>query len=526
MNTMTVQPLQWSELSALAPELTLVIAAVLISLIDLLLPRRINREWIGILSLASVLFSLYFVVSTLVDRYTQAAGGKSVGALQLLNQSYRVDDFALFLKVLFLVGTAFVILISMGSMKDEELPHRGEYYYLLLPAVLGGMMMASSGDLITLYVGLELLSITSYILVGMKKNDRRSTEGAFKYAVLGSVASAFILYGMSFLYGMSGSTNLIDIAQSLATHVAAFQPLIYVSFLLLIVGLGFKIAAAPFHAWSPDVYQGAPTPITAFLAVVAKGASLAVVFRILFNVFFGLGAETDAEGQRVFSIYNDITIMLLAIAALSMVVGTTMALRQKNVKRLLALSGIANAGYLLVPIGLNILGNTINASVFNSFWYYLAAYLFTTIGAFAVLMVVSRVVGHEELKGFAGLYHRSPWLAVAMTVFVLSLAGIPVTAGFFGKLYIIVGAVAAHSIWITIVMMLTSVISFYFYFGFIRQMYMRHGQEGKITVGAPQGSVIVICVLCVLVFGLFPNEVMGWLNMLFSIPGDLFTLTP
>ncbi|MGZ9586304.1 NADH-quinone oxidoreductase subunit N [Paenibacillus marinisediminis] len=514
MSEQLVSPLQWSDLAILAPELTLVIAAVILSLIDLILPRRVNREWIGIMSLAGVVVSLGFVIWTLIDRYSQTLGGAEVEAIMLLNGSYRVDDFALLIKVIFLVGTAFVILMSIGSMREDEIPHRGEYYYLLLPAVLGAMMMASAAELITMYVGLELLSITSYILVGMKKKDRLSTEGAFKYAVLGSVASAFILYGMSFLYGMSGSTFMPDIAVALKSSVDIYEPLIYVSLLLMIVGIGFKIAAAPFHAWSPDVYQGAPTPVTAFLAVVAKGASLVILLRMIYNIFFGMGND--------FVIYHDILTILLAIAALSMVVGTTMALRQTNVKRLLALSGIANAGYLLVPIAMNLLSTeSVYTSIFTSFWFYLAAYLVSTMGAFAVLLPVSRAAGHDELNGFAGLYYRKPWLAIAMTVFVLSLAGIPITAGFFGKLYIIVGAAATRAYWIAIVMMITSVISFYFYFGFIRQMYMRQNNHDTVRVPVAQGIVIGVCVVLVIVLGVFPNVITEWLNTLFSIPSDL-----
>lgn len=509
MDAPTVQLLQVGDLALLAPELTLVIAAILITLIDLVLPRRVNRDLIGGLSLLGVLVSLGFVLWKLYERMQQSSD-----AVQLLNHSYRVDEFALLLKIVFLVGTAFILLMSIGNVRDEEIPHRGEYYYLLLPAALGGMIMASSGDLITLYVGLELLSITSYILVAMKKSDRKSTEGAFKYAVLGSVASAFILYGMSFLYGITGSTQLGAMAQGLTGNSASFEAIIYVSFILMLMGFGFKIAAAPFHAWSPDIYQGAPTPVTAFLAVVSKGAGLAILFRVFYSLFLGLGGPEMV-------IYRDFSIMLLVVAALSMVIGTTMALRQANVKRLLALSGIANAGFLLVPIALNPLGNHLHTSNFSEFMYYLVAYLFMTTGAFAVHMVMERSTGHDEMSGYAGLYYRSPWLAVAMTVFVLSLAGIPITAGFFGKLYIILGAVASQAVWIAILMMVSGVVSFYFYFGFIRQMYMRAGSEVQVRVSLTQSFVIAICALAVISLGVFPNMVMSAIQRVFSLGADL-----
>lgn len=513
MDATTVNVLQWGDLALLAPELTLVIAAILISLIDLSLPRRVNRDVIGGLSLLGVLISLGLVVWKLYQRtyLTEEASG----VVQLLKQSYRVDDFALLLKIVFLLGTAFILLMSIGNMRDKDIPYRGEYYYLLLPATLGAMIMVSSGDMITLYVGLELLSITSYILVGMKKNDRKSTEGAFKYAVLGSVASAFILYGLSFLYGLTGSTQLNEVARGLAEQINSFQPLIYVSFLLMLVGFGFKVSAVPFHAWSPDVYDGAPTPVGAFLAVVSKGAGLAILFRIFYSLYLGLSTNQDMN------VYRHFTTIVLMLAAMSMVIGTTMALKQTNVKRLLALSGVANAGYLLVPIGLDLLDGTWHSSNFSEFYFYLVAYLFMTIGAFAVHTIMERSAGHSEMGGYAGLYYRSPWLAAAMTVLVLSLAGIPATAGFMGKLYIIFGAAAAHTVWIAVLMMVTGVISFYFYFGFIRQMYMRAGNEEDVHISFTQGVVVAICVLVVLYLGVFPNFIVKAIQQVFSMGADL-----
>lgn len=511
MDTPHVQLLHLADLALLAPELTLVIAAIVISLIDLALPRRIHRDVMGVLSLLAVVVSLGFVLLKLYQRAKLTA--EAAQAVQLLEHSYRIDGFALVVKAVILIGVGFVIMMSLGNLRKEELPYRGEYYYLLLPAAIGGMMMASSGDLLTLYVGLELLSITSYILVAMKKNDSKSTESAFKYTVLGSVASAFILYGMSFLYGISGSTAFNGIAHALADRTAGFESLIYVSFILMIVGFGFKIAAAPFHAWAPDVYQGALTPISAFLGVVSKAATLAVVFRMFYSMYLGLGQDM--------AIYSDLSTILLSIAALSMIVGTTMALRQANVKRLLALSGIANAGYLLVPVSLNLFGQHLHTSNFAEFMYYLIAYLLMTFGAFAVHMVVERSSGHDHLSGYAGLYYRSPWLAVAMTVIVLSLAGIPITAGFFGKLFIILGAIASHTLWIAIVMMVASVVSFYFYFGFIRQMYMRGDNEEAVRIPWTQGLVIVVCVLAIIGLGAFPNPVIEALSRVFSIGSDL-----
>lgn len=518
-----VQPLQWSDLAVLAPELTLVLAAIIITLLDLFVPKKWNREWSGVLSLLSLGAALGFVIWTIVDRIALVQQGGTLETIQLLNHSYRVDDFALWIKVLLLIGAALIVLMSLKAPANANLGHRSEYYYLLLPAVLGAMMLASAGDLITLFIGLELLSITTYILVGIKK-DSQGLEGAFKYLVLGGAASAFILYGMSFLYGMSGSTNLMEIGKMLNLHAAAYEPLIYVSFVLLFVGIGFKIASAPFHMWAPEVYEASPSPIASFLAVIAKAASLVLLFRLAFNVFLRLTAASDQASDQLLFLYQDLSTIMLVLAAVSMIVGTTMALREHRVKRVLALSGIANTGYLLVPIALNMLGaGTPYSDSFASFWYYLAAYLFAVIGAFAVWIIVERQSSMREQSTFAGLYHRSPWLALAMTVFMLSLAGIPITAGFVGKLYILLGALATKALWIAVVMMLTSAVSFYVYFGFIRQMYMRQGERDKVGFAFPQQAVVVLCLAGVIGLGLIPNLPLNWIHLVFSVPADIFT---
>lgn len=509
----TIQPLQWGNLATLAPELTLVIAAILLSLIDLFLPKKVNRDVLGVLSLAAIIVSIVFVVWKMLAMSSGAQPPHSAEPILLLGQSYRVDDFANLLKLIFLGGTALIIFMSLGNIRENEIQHKGEYYYLLLPATLGAMIMASSGDMITLFVGLELLSITSYILVGLKKNDLKSNEGAFKYIVLGSISSAFILYGMSFLYGMSGSTNLGEIARALNDHMGDFEVLIYVSFFLMLAGFGFKIAVAPFHAWAPDVYQGAPTPVSAFLAVVSKGAGFAILFRIIYSVYFRLGGDPSSH------LSGDVMLTVLIVAAIAMIVGNTAALRQHNVKRLLALSGVANAGYLLVPIGVSM--KTLHTSNFSEFTFYLLAYLFMNIGAFAVLMIVSRAAGHDELSGYAGLYYRAPFTAVAMTILVLSLAGIPLTGGFMGKLFIILGAFQMQSYWIAAIMMATSVISLYFYFGIVRQMYMRSvGETAEVRVPVTLGITVWMCAIATIILGVMPNMVTNFINHFFSVLKD------
>ncbi|SEC33189.1 NADH-quinone oxidoreductase subunit N [Paenibacillus sp. GP183] len=486
----------------LLPEITLIITAIILSLLDLLLPDKISRTFIGWLSLLGVLVSMVFVFMQM----------NPAEPIQLLNQSYRVDDFGNLLKIIFLTGTGLVIFMSLGAIKPKDIPHIGEYYYFYLPATLGAMIMASSGDLITLYVGLELLSITSYLLVAMRKMDDQSNEGAFKYIVMGGISSAIILYGMSFFYGIAGSTNLMDIAGSIGPSLAHYESLIYVAFFLLLAGFGFKIAAAPFHSWAPDVYQGAPTPVAAFLAVVSKAAGFAILFRIMY-VLFAFNSYPDSHIQE------DVFLAISVLAAIAMVAGNFIALKQSNMKRLLAYSGIANAGYLLVPIGSYF--SLVHYSNFSEFIYYMIAYLFMNIGAFAVLMIVQPSTGNDEIKGFAGLYYRAPYTAAAMVLIILSLAGIPVTGGFFGKLYIILGTMQTHKYWLGALMIITSVVSFYYYFGIIRQMFMRSNIEASEVKNSDTLSITAwLCALAGVAMGFFPQVLLNYIEQIFSLAKD------
>ncbi|MEV5029711.1 NADH-quinone oxidoreductase subunit N [Paenibacillus sp. LPE1-1-1.1] len=504
-------PLTWTDMLYLAPEFVLTAVFLLLVVLDLILPKRVSRLTIGWLTLAGVLASLTLVALRMLD---MNQGGASAEAIKLLSNSYRIDDFSSLLKIVFLTGTALIVLLALGSVRDDEaITDRSEYFYLLLPALIGAMMMASSGNLVTLYIGLELLSLTSYVLVGIRKKSSLSAEAAFKYVVTGGISSAMVLFGMSYLYGITGSVDLGAIAEELPRAIIDYKAFVYVGFLFMIAGFGIKVAAAPFHAWTPDVYQGAPSPVSAFLAVIAKGAALAAVFRIMFSTVLVANGE-DANVSK------DLFLMLLVLAAAAMLVGTTAALRQKNVKRLLALSGVANAGYMLVPIGISI--TVVHSSNFSEFVYYLAAYLFMTIGAFAVLTVVSRSSGNEEMRSFAGMYYRAPWTAAAMVIFILSLSGLPITGGFFGKLFILLGAASAKAYWLAAIMVASSVISYYFYFSLVRQMFMRSGNEDDgLRLPGETGAVIWICAAATIALGIFPGPLMEWINAVFSLKGDL-----
>ncbi|WP_256759178.1 NADH-quinone oxidoreductase subunit N [Cohnella sp. WQ 127256] len=506
-----LQTLSWSDTWYLAPELVLSGFTIILVLLELILPKKINRDLIGWLTLVGLLVAGVFVVLLLLSL---GNGKEADGFYSLLGGSYRIDDFGNVLKLVFIGAAAFIVFTSLGTIRDEDVPIKGELYYLILPAVLGAMVMSSSGDLITLFVGLELLSITSYVLVASRKKSNLSSEAAFKYVVTGSVASAFILYGMSFLYGLTGGTNVSAIQAGLDNALINSEALLYISFFLMIAGFAVKLALAPFHAWAADVYQGAPTPVTAFLAVVAKGAAFAMLYRIFMNTAFFASEEESM-------LKNDIFLSLSVLAAAAMIVGTAGALRQRNVKRLLALSGVANAGILLTPLALSL--TEMNASMFSEFTYFLIAYAFMNIGAFAVLTIVARDSGNETLSGFAGLYHRAPWTAVAMTILLCSLAGLPVTGGFFGKLFILFATVQSHTYWLGAILLITTVVSYAVYFTFIRQMFMRSGSiDSGLQMTLPTAITIWICTIATLALGFLPVPILEWLDRLFSLPTDLF----
>lgn len=506
------------DVAYLVPEITLVAAAIIITLIDLALPKSASRKFLSWLSLAALAGAFAFVTMQLIQFNPFGEGSAEV--ISLLRDSYRIDGFALAMKLIILVASMLIMLMGIRTIEqDNEIVDKGETFTMMLPAVAGALILCSTADLITMFVGLELLSISTYVLIGFRKRSKLAAEAAFKYTVIGTVSSALILFGMSYLYGVTGSTHLGEIARALEPALVQYEALVYVALFFMVAGFAVKIAAAPFHAWAPDVYQGAATPVTAFLAVVSKAAAFVALFRIIFNTaviqtpfFFGPLANPVGE---------DVLLALKVLAAAAMIVGTTAALRQKNVKRLLALSGVANAGYLLVPLAIGLGATSTNNA--GDFAFYLTAYVFMTIGVFAVMGIVSQAAGSDELKGYAGLYYRAPWTAAGMIVLLVSLAGLPVTGGFFGKLFILLSAAQMEDYWLAAVMIVTSVISYYFYFGIMRQMFMRTAEtDTKITVPVTTGIAMWICVAGTLVLGFMPNAVMEMFEQVVTLSRDIW----
>ncbi|WP_121610570.1 NADH-quinone oxidoreductase subunit NuoN [Mesobacillus foraminis] len=498
---MDIETLQSFEWGMMAPEFIILGVATILTLLDLFLPKSFNRKHLGWLAFAGVLAAIVSSV-TLIGHDTDS----------ILFDTFRLDSFAKAFKLLLLTGAALVLLLAVDyEPKEGMAEYRGEFFYLFLAALLGAMMMSSSGDLITLFVGLELLSISSYILAGLKKQNLKSNESAMKYVINGSISTAITLFGMSYVYGMTGTTNLKAMAGTLAS--LSEQQHIYIlgmAFLMIFIGLSFKLASAPFHMWAPDVYEGAPTPVTAFLSVVSKTAGFIIMIRIMFSIF----AAVPTGGQEAVPMLFEMQDYLAFLAGATMIVGNVVALRQRNIKRLFAYSSIAHAGYILVAF------TAMSYVMFDSIWFYMLAYLFMNLGAFAIIQLLTAKSGNEDISEFAGLYRRSPLLAVAMAILILSLAGIPGTAGFIGKLNIFMGALMvepAHYVLVSI-MIAATVVSYFYYFGIMTQMFFRPAAEGqgKIRLQAGITAAIAICTAATVIFGIMPQLAFDFLQTNFN----------
>ncbi len=402
--------------------------------------------------------------------------------------SMLLDNYAVFFKVLFAAIGIVIVLLSTDFLRG--LYAYGEYFVLLLFTLLGMSLLSGAVDLITIYLAFELVSLSSYVLAGYLRRDAKSNEAALKYFLYGASASAVMIYGMSLLYGLGGSTNLVVLADRLAAHPTS--PLHALALIMILAGLGYKIAMVPFQAWSPDVYEGAPTAVTAFLSVGPKAAGFAILGRFLLLV----GPSLVPQWQM----------MLALLATLTMFVGNLLAIRQTNVKRMLAYSSIAHAGYML--IGVIAAGSELGFGT-GALLFYLTAYLFMNVGAFAVVMIVAQSTGTEELEGFRGLARNSLGLALIMIVFLLSLTGIPPTAGFVGKLYIFGAAIRSETWWwLAVVGIINSAISLYYYMNIARLMFFLDGGGVAVRRNAAFSAVMWICLVATLALCLLPQPIL------------------
>jgi NADH-quinone oxidoreductase subunit N len=384
------------------------------------------------------------------------------GVRSLFDGRYVVDDFSLVLKGLFLLAGYVVVLLSADHIREGDY-YQGEYWFLVLSSLLGMVMMASSRDLISIFVSLEFLSIPAYMLAAWRKRDSRSNEAGIKYYLLGVFASAIMLYGMSLLYGITNSTKLVDIGAYLGSEMSAIRA---VAVLFVVIGFAFKISAVPFHTWAPDTYQGAPTPVTAFLSVASKTAGFVALVTVVYVGFPG----SSEVWQPVFWI----------LSALTMTVGNVLALKQTNIVRMLAYSSIAQGGFILMPLA--VAGEQgVAESALRAVVTYLLVYAATNLGVFAVIMAVSRKTRSGEISSYGGLFSYAPGLATLMTLFMASLAGIPPLGGWFGKFAAFQSLVSAQNNWayaLAIIGGVNSVVAFGYYGSILREMWMRPVPDG------------------------------------------------
>ncbi len=428
-----------------------------------------------------------------------AAAGTDGGATYFFGM-FALDRFAVFFKALFLLTALLSIALSLAYLEAHDV-RPGEYHSLVLFATLGMMVMASSVNLASIYVGLELMALSTYVLAGYFRREVKSHEAATKYFVLGALSSGVLLYGLSLLYGTVGTLDLGAMAARLAAGPASTATLVGVA--LLACGFLFKVAAVPFHVWTPDVYEGAPTPITAFMSVGPKAAAFAIFLRVFLG---GLGPLAP-----------DWRVWIAAAAALTMVWGNVAALTQDNVKRMLAYSSIAHAGYALLGL---VAGG---AAGVQSVLFYMLAYTVTNLGAFGfVILLESRGYAGELVSDYAGLARKHPLAAFGMLLFLLSLGGIPPTVGFMGKLYLFAAAVQAGHVWLVVVAVIMSAVSLYYYFRIAMQMYLREGEgaEPAALVSAPWTErAIVLCSLAVILVGVYPAPVLAAAEMTAGVLG-------
>lgn len=468
-------PIPSFNLSSIGPWLTLTIAAIIILLVDAFSPR--GRK--GIFPILALL------ALTVAAWQTYCLWGER--GVDFSRMVY-LDNFAFYFYLIIILGTALTILLSPQYL-EEFGKNLGEYYALVLFASVGMLLMAASAHFIMIFLGLEIMSIAVYVLAGLFREDPRSNEAALKYLVLGAFASGFLLFGMAFLYGAAGGTlYLSELARKLTTFATLTKPLTLLGLALIIVGFGFKVASVPFHMWTPDVYEGAPTNVTAFMAVGVKAAAFAAFARVMFEVF------------PAFTVQWNMVLWVLAVA--TMTLGNVVAIAQTNIKRMLAYSSIAHAGYLLVAL---VAANQLGAV---SLLYYLLAYTIMNIGAFGVVILVGRKKdSYLNIYDYSGLGFQHPALAATMAIFMFALAGIPPTAGFVGKFYIFSAAVQGGYIWLAIIGVLNSLVSVYYYLRITVLMYMRPAEAelGPIPFTYGLTAAVAVTAFATLAIGIFPG---------------------
>lgn len=458
------------DLRPVTPEIIMLSGATLLLILELLFKKKEVLALIGVAITGIVIYTMSWSYGE-----TFFAEGTPM---------FLSDNYSAIFKVIFILNLILSILISIRYIQREKANY-GEYYSLMLFATAGMMLMASARDFIILYLGLELMALSTYILAGIKRHDIKSNEAAIKYFLLGAFSSALLLYGISFLYGLTKTTDLYQIALILKEREVSLSLLL--SMVLIIVAFSFKIAAAPFHMWAPDVYEGAPTSITAFMSVGPKAAAFAVIGRVFYNAFSNL--------------QTDWTAILIGISILTMAMGNIAALVQTNIKRMLAYSSIAHAGYMLIGV---ITGTN---EGLNAMAVYLLIYAFMNIGAFSIVIILKK---GDELKDYEGLSKKHPFIAAIMLIFMFSLTGIPPTAGFIGKFNLFKAAINTGYTWLVVIAVIFSAISAYYYLRVVMNMYMKEiKEEAEIEPSLSLNTAIAITAFMVILLGIMPSLIIG-----------------
>ena len=468
-----------------APELALTVFIFIIFGIDLFLPKD-NKDILGPLA------AVFLVCVAAVEGVQETMGS-------LYGEIYIVDTYTHFFRLFFPLIMFFVVLVSLDYVR-QRLRYPGEFYGLMLMATLAMILMAGAGELITAYISLELLNFSLYVLTAYAKDDFRSNEAGVKYIILSVVASALLLYGISFLYGVTGSTSYGGIAQALSSGGAGVQPGLIIGLVLMTAGLGFKVAAVPFHMWTPDVYEGAPTPVTALIAVASKAAGFALLLRL-----FGVALLPVADSWQP---------LVAVLAALTMTLGNLVAIQQRNIKRLLAYSSISQVGYLLMGVA------TLSQFSASAIIFHMVGYAVTNLAAFLCVIVYQNMTGEEEIDQYAGMAQRSPFLALGLTAALFSLAGMPLFAGFTTKFYLFTAVASQGYTWLMALAVVNSLISLYYYLKVIRNMYVSAPADGRsLALPGLTASTLAVLVFLVVIFGVYPSPLIDMINVATRVLG-------
>ncbi len=464
--------------SAFFPELVLAITAILIIGLDLIFKKsKTKQSFLNWVSFSGVLFSIAIV----------CFDGNILSTS--FHQFLVTDPLAVFGKIIILVSALLTLLMTFRYFKSNTTEHQAEFLVIILFATIGASALTSAQEIITLYVALETLTISSYILAAYMKRDAGSNEAGMKYLLLGAFSSAVLLFGFSYLYGATATTNILKMNERLMTE--PLNALIVLGIIFVIAGLSFKISLAPFHMWTPDVYEGAPTPVTAYLSVASKAAGFIAFIRI-FLVALNTPALVHIWGG-----------LFAVLAALSIVIGNLSAIPQKNIKRMMAYSSVAQAGYIIIGLLVN------NQLGLTAMLFYLFVYLFANMGAFLAIVIVSSQINSEQIDDFSGLWKRSPLISMALLIFMLSLAGVPPFAGFTGKWYLFGAAIQNGYLWLGLLGMIFSVISLYYYLQIVRRTLVLDSPENKpISISVIEKTALIICMLVTIVLGFYATPLM------------------